>query len=251
MKAKVERGGGFRGVLDYALGKEGGNACEVIGGNMCGLTPQELANEFRLSREARPGVVRPVWHTSLTLPAGDSLTPDRWSEVVADFMAGMGLADHQHVVIRHHDTDLDHVHIIASRISLDGAVWHGRFEAKKAIALTQELEERYGLTRTKGPGEPAPAKPASRKEIEMSVRTGQAPSRLVLQQIIDAATAEPGSVFEFYGPARSGRCRCSSERCDDRENERVFLRIRRNPVQRERSGEGLHMERFAGPGGDV
>lgn len=197
MKAKVERGGGFRGVLDYALGKEGGNACEVIGGNMCGLTPQELANEFRLSREARPGVARPVWHTSLTLPAGDSLTPDRWSEVVADFMAGMGLADHQHVVIRHHDTDLDHVHIIASRISLDGAVWHGRFEAKKAIALTQELEERYGLTRTKGPGEPAPAKPASRKEIEMSVRTGQAPSRLVLQQIIDAATAEPGSVFDF------------------------------------------------------
>ena len=197
MKAKVERGGGFRGVLDYALGKEAGNACEIVGGTMSGLTPQELAAEFRLSREARPGVARPVWHTSLALPPGDSLTSDRWSDVAADFMAGMGLADHQYVVVRHHDTDLDHVHIIASRIGLDGTIWHGQFEAKKAIALTQELEERHGLTRTKGLDYPAPAKAASRQEIEMSVRTGEAPPRLMLQQIVEAALAEPGSVFDF------------------------------------------------------
>lgn len=196
MKAKVERGGGFRGVLAYALGK-GGNACEVIGGNMSGLTPQELAKEFRLSREARPGVARPVWHTSLALPPGDSLTSDLWADVAADFMSGMGLADHQYVVIRHHDTDLDHVHIVASRIGLDGTVWHGQFEAKKAIALTQELEERHGLTRTKGLDDPASAKAPSRNELEMSVRTGDAPPRLMLQQIVDAATAEAGSVFDF------------------------------------------------------
>ncbi|WP_084637945.1 relaxase/mobilization nuclease domain-containing protein [Paracoccus sp. J55] len=198
MKAKVERGGGFRGVLDYALGKEAGNACEIVGGNMSGLTPQELAAEFRLSREARPGVARPVWHTSLALPPGDSLTSDKWSEVAADFMDGMGLGDHQYVVIRHHDTDLDHVHIIASRIGLDGTMWHGKWEARQAIQLTQELEERHGLTRTKGLNDgPAPAKAPSRKEIEMSVRTGDAPPRLVLQQIVDAATAEAGSVFDF------------------------------------------------------
>lgn len=198
MKAKVERGGGFRGVLDYALGKGGGNACEIIGGTMSGLTPQELAAEFRLSREARPGVARPVWHTSLSLPPGDSLTSDRWAEVAADFMDGMGLGDHQHVVIRHHDTEIDHIHIISSRIGLDGTVWHGKWEARQAIQLTQELEERHGLTRTKGLGDgPAPIKAPSRKEIEMSVRTGDAPPRLMLQQIVDAATAEPGSVFDF------------------------------------------------------
>lgn len=197
MKAKVERGGGFRGVLDYALGKDGGNSCEIIGGTMSGTDPQSLAAEFRLSREARPGVARPVWHTSLALPPGDSLTSDKWAEITADFMDGMGLGDHQYVVIRHHDTDIQHVHIVGSRIGLDGTVWHGKFEAKKAIALTQELEERHGLTRTKGLDEPALARAPSRKEIEMSVRTGDAPPRLVLQQIVDAATAEAGSVFDF------------------------------------------------------
>ena len=50
-------GGGFRGALDYALGKQGGNACEIIGGTMTGQTPRDLSTEFGLSRAARPGEV--------------------------------------------------------------------------------------------------------------------------------------------------------------------------------------------------
>jgi hypothetical protein len=198
MKAKVERGGGFRGALDYALGKGGGNACEIIGGTMTGQTPRDLSTEFGLSRAARPGVARPVWHTSLALPPGEHLDSDRWAEVADDFMRGMGLADHQYVVIRHHDTDLDHIHIVASRIALDGTLYHGAFDAKRAITLTQELEERHGLTRTKGLEDgPAPQARPTKGEIEQAERTGDAPPRLVLQEIVDAALAEPGSVFDF------------------------------------------------------
>lgn len=198
MKAKVERGGGFRGALDYALGKQGGNACEIIGGTMTGQTPRDLSTEFGLSRAARPGVARPVWHTSLALPPGEHLDSDRWAEVADDFMRGMGLADHQYVVIRHHDTDLDHIHIVASRIALDGTLYHGAFDAKRAITLTQELEERHGLTRTKGLEDgPAPQARPTKGEIEQAERTGDAPPRLVLQEIVDAALAEPGSVFDF------------------------------------------------------
>lgn len=65
MKAKVERGSGFRGVLDYAFGK--GDA-EIVSGNMSGRDPRTLAGEFGLSRAARPDVSKPVWHTSLSLP---------------------------------------------------------------------------------------------------------------------------------------------------------------------------------------
>lgn len=198
MKAKVERGSGFRGALNYDLGKGGGNACEIIGGNMSGTDAQTLAAEFRLSREARPGVSRPVWHTSLALPEGEHIDSDKWCEIVADFMEGMGLADHQHVVIQHHDTLYGHIHIIASRISLDGKLWHGKFDAKRAINLTQELEEKHDLTRTKGLDDgPAPVKAPTRKEIERSIRTQEAPPRMVLQQIVDAALSESASVFDF------------------------------------------------------
>lgn len=196
MKAKVERGAGFRGALNYALGKEGGNAVEIVGGNMSGTTARELAAEFGLSRQARPGIKRPVWHTSLSLPEGEYLDSDKWAEVAADFMSGMELDGHQYTVIRHYGS-LDHVHIICSRIALDGQLYHGKFDARLAINLTQELEIKYKLTRTKGLDEPAPKKAPKRKEIEMSTRTGEAPPRLMLQEIVDAATAEPGSVFDF------------------------------------------------------
>lgn len=198
MKAKVERGAGFRGALDYGLGK-GANVCEIVGGNMSGQTPRALAAEFALSRQARPEVKRPVWHTSLSLPPGESIDGDRWAALAADFMEGMGLSDHQYVVVRHHDTDKDHVHIIASRIALDGKLYQGRFDAKRAIEMTQQLEVAHGLTRTKGLEDgPAPQSRPTQNELEQSDRTGEAPVRMRLQEIIDAALdGEPRTVIAF------------------------------------------------------
>lgn len=198
MKAKIDRGSGFRGILNYALGKDGGNACEIIGGNMSGTDPQTLAAEFALSREARSGVARPVWHASLALPEGEHLDSDKWSDVAADFVEGMGLADHQYVVIQHHDKKIGHIHVIVSRASLDGGLWHGQHDARRAIALTQELEKKHDLIRTKGLDDgPAPASRPTKGEIEMQDRTGEPTPRLALQSIIDAALADPGSVFDF------------------------------------------------------
>lgn len=195
MKAKVERGSGFRGVLDYAFGK--GDA-EVICGTMSGRDPRALAAEFGLSRAARPDVSKPVWHTSLSLPPGETRTPAEWSQIIEDFMDGMGLGGHQYVAVRHHDTDHEHVHIIASRIGLDGGLYLGKWDAKRAIKLTQELELKHGLTVTKGLEDgPAPVATPTKREVEMAIRTGDAPPRVALQQIVDAALSEPGSVFDF------------------------------------------------------
>lgn len=195
MKAKVERGSGFRGVLDYAFGK--GDA-EVICGTMSGRDPRTLAAEFGLSRAARPDVSKPVWHTSLSLPPGETRTPAEWSLIIEDFMDGMGLGGHQYVAVRHHDTDHEHVHIIASRIGLDGGLYLGKWDAKRAIKLTADLEVKHGLTVTKGLEDgPAPVATPTRKEVEMAIRTGDAPPRVALQQIVDAALETPGSIFDF------------------------------------------------------
>ena len=56
MKAKTVRGAGFRGVLDYALGKTG---AEIIAGTMAGETPQELAkvaDDFMAAARQRPEI---------------------------------------------------------------------------------------------------------------------------------------------------------------------------------------------------
>lgn len=196
VKAKVSRGGGFRGIAKYVLG-DGKNA-EFVAGNVTGTTPRALSSEFAVSRQLRPDVTRPVWHTSLALPAGERLAGDQWQAVVNDYMDGMGLdrEKHQFFAVRHQDTNHDHVHVIVSRIGLDGSVWHGKWEARKAIDLTQVLEERHGLTRTPGYRQ-KDEKSLTKGEIEMAVRTGEAPPKKVLQELIKMAAQGNPTVVQF------------------------------------------------------
>ena len=141
MKAKISRGGGFRGVLNYVLDK---GEAEIVGGNMSGQTPQELAREFGITKKLRPDCKNPVWHCSLTAPKGERLSRRKWHELGADFMIEMGMdpANFLYLSGRHSDTDYDHIHIVASRIGLDGQLWHGQNDVFKAIKATQKLEQR-------------------------------------------------------------------------------------------------------------
>ena len=71
MIANQVKGRGFGGTLAYVLGKDG---AERIGGNMLGENAQELTAEFSESRKLKPNVSRAVYHTSLSLPAGERLS---------------------------------------------------------------------------------------------------------------------------------------------------------------------------------
>lgn len=186
MKAKVNRGDGFRGVLDYALSKE--KRSEIIGGTIAGLNARQLAAEFGHVRRLRPDAKRPVWHCSLSLPPGDHLTGERWNDVAGDFLNEMGFSDKTPwVAIRHRDTDKDHIHIVASRINLNGELWHGKWEARTAIEATQKLEKTHGLRITPGLDASTGKKSLKKGEIEMSLRKEEQPPKLKLQKIIDEA----------------------------------------------------------------
>ena len=200
MKAKITRGSGFRGVLDYTLKKSGG---ELLGGSttgsMTGATPRQLAAEFGAERRLRPDIEKPVWHCSLALPTGEVIEPDRWLAIVSDFMAEMGFSDRTpYAVVRHHDTDHDHVHIVASRIDVAGQVWLGQWEARTAIEATQLLETRYALTPTPGLVAGRAAKKAlTQGEIERSLQTEQEPPRQRLQRLVEAAAQGAPTVVQF------------------------------------------------------
>jgi len=162
MKGSVSRGSGFRGLAEYLLladerkGPRPGAA--LIGGNMSGATPRELAREFRVARELRPDVARPVWHCSLTLPAGEELSEERWQEVGRALLTKIGMDpdQHQHFLVRHRDTDHDHLHVAGSRIGLDGSVWLGKWEAGREKGPLESGVEYGRKDRT---GAPAPAAP--------------------------------------------------------------------------------------------
>ena len=123
---KISRGTGFRGVLDYCFGDP--NARMLPAGNMGGTNPRELAREFSISRKMRD-VKKPVWHTSLRLPAGEHLPDETWNAIVQEYMREMGFSeDHQFCVVQHDDPYGQHIHIVASRVAITGHLFYGRHE---------------------------------------------------------------------------------------------------------------------------
>ena len=143
MKAKImNRGAGFRGVLDYAYK----STAVVIGGNMSGTNARDLATEFGVARQMRPDVEKPVWHCSLSLPAGEKISDEKWLKIADKFMKDMEFTSlNQYHVVKHQDTDNQHIHIIANRVGLDGSLWYGKREALKAIDITQKLEKEFAF----------------------------------------------------------------------------------------------------------
>lgn len=204
MKAKVSRGGGFRGALNYVFdaGKEATHTknAERVAGNMAGNDPHELSREFSAVRRLRPDIGKPVWHCSLSLPPSEYLSAEKWEVVAGDFMQRMGFdpANTPWVAVRHQDTDKDHIHIVASRVGLDGKVWLGQWEARRAIEATQELERTHGLTLTPGLGDArAECRALTSKEINMALRTGDEPPRQRLQRLVGESMKDNPSVLEF------------------------------------------------------
>lgn len=191
MKAKVSRGSGFGGLLKYMFDERNHEHSlknpEIVSSNMACKTPQELAKEFGDVRRLRRDIEKPVFHTSLALPAGEKVSKKKWDEIVRAYLVEMGLNpdNHQFVAVIHRDTDYEHVHIAANRIGLDSKLWLGKFEAKQAITVTQKLERQFKLTLTKGlDDEPRLVKAMTDGEYQQKERTGQDPVRLELAAVI-------------------------------------------------------------------
>ncbi|MCA2464691.1 MULTISPECIES: relaxase/mobilization nuclease domain-containing protein, partial [Vibrio] len=105
MKAKVNRGNGFRGLANYILDSVKG--AELLGGNMSGKNSRELAKEFAVCRKLRPNINRPAWHVSLALPAGENIDDSMWCNVAQRFLEEMGvdINMHQYFLGKHSDTN--------------------------------------------------------------------------------------------------------------------------------------------------
>ncbi|MGZ8183460.1 MAG: relaxase/mobilization nuclease domain-containing protein [Methylobacter sp.] len=229
---KIKRGANPLGVFKYAI--KGG---PIIGGNMVGTTPRELAREFGQAlkiREAagKPSVGKPVWHNSLRLPAGERLSIDRWNQIANDYMRKMGFDDmHQRVIILHNHPEGQHIHIIGNRVSMAGGdLYLGQNENLKSTQIIKKLELDHNLTISPDNSEcrlaesnkgeegtnilqidiqhhrrPAEklrwTEPTRRRptagEVGMAERTGVPPARMRLQAAVDEACSNRPDLSEF------------------------------------------------------
>ncbi|MBE3830700.1 relaxase/mobilization nuclease domain-containing protein, partial [Vibrio parahaemolyticus] len=197
MKAKVNRGNGFRGLANYILDSVKGS--ELLGGNMSGKNSRELSKEFAVCRKLRPNIKRPAWHVSLALPAGENIDNSMWCNVAQRFLEEMGvdINMHQYFLGKHSDTNNEHIHIGLNRIGFNGELYHGRNDVMLAIQATHKLEKEFGLQLTPTFEERKQEKSLTSNEIQMAARTGEVPARAALQNILNEALTDKLDVFAF------------------------------------------------------
>ncbi|HFB2141725.1 TPA: relaxase/mobilization nuclease domain-containing protein, partial [Escherichia coli] len=201
---KIRRGKNFAGVVQYALKPGAHHKCDpvVIGGNMLGDSAYELTAEFDRTKQFRPDVQKAVWHNSLRLPDGETLSNDQWVSIADDYMKKMGFSDTHLRCYVLHDDEGQHIHIIASRIDMAGGkLYLGRNENLISTRIISELEIAHNLTVTKTASAIAPKQPKrkriSRNEQMLSERTGEPSPREALQQILDKSLSDKPNLFTF------------------------------------------------------
>ena len=193
MIGKQTKGRGFRGTLNYVLGKEG---AEIVGGNMLGDSARELAAEFAQSRSLRPNMARAVYHASLSLPPGDHLGDGAWRDVADKYMEGMGFTGSQYVAVKHVDTPHSHIHIVASRVRLDGTVVDESHDYRRSEDCIRGLEKEFNLSRALPSREASTRAPTS-GELHKGLREGQPSTKLRLQTILNQAVGGRLGMSEF------------------------------------------------------
>jgi len=204
---KIKRGKSFAGVVLYALkpGPHHKTDPVVIGGNMLSASAAELIAEFDASASLRTDILKPVWHNSLRLPFGETLSHERWATFADDYMKRMGFSHtHLRCYVIHDDEAGQHIHIIASRVDLiGGRLYLGRNENLASTRIIKELELTHELTRTKGPSpshSPSPArrrKKLSRGEQQKEKREGQPTPKTFLQNTIDTILSTHNDIQSF------------------------------------------------------
>ncbi|HDL7425649.1 TPA: relaxase/mobilization nuclease domain-containing protein, partial [Yersinia enterocolitica] len=202
---KIRRGKSFAGVVHYALKSGSHHKSDpiVIGGNMLSDSALELIAEFDDTKQLRPDVQKPVWHNSLRLPTGETLSNEQWVTFADDYMKRMGFSDtHLRCYVLHDDEAGQHIHIIASRIDLNGGkLYLGRNENLISTRIISELEITHGLTVTKSAAsidpQQAKRKKLSRNELMLSQRTGVPSPKEALQQLIDKSLADTPELLTF------------------------------------------------------
>ena len=146
MIAKIIKGSGFRGVINYILDPRKGT--ELI--DSSGVRTDSInhiVQSFIDQTKLNPRVGKVVGHTSLSFSAQDSskLSNEWMAKVAREYMEKMGIKDTQYIIGRHFDKEHPHVHIAFNRIDNNGKTISDRNDQFRSEKICKELTVKYGL----------------------------------------------------------------------------------------------------------
>ena len=146
MIGKLKKGCSFGGCIRYVTGKDEAKIL-ASDGVLLG-TNTEMAQSFELQRQLNPKIKKPVGHIALSFKPEDKprLTDEFMAKIALEYMQMMGITDTQFIIVRHHNTDNPHCHIVYNRINNEGKLISDRNDYRCNEQVTKALKSKYGFT---------------------------------------------------------------------------------------------------------
>ena len=146
MIAKIMKGSGFKGVINYILDPKKGT--ELI--DCSGVRTESISHivqSFIDQAKLNPRVCKVVGHISLSFSVQDSskLSNEWMAQIAREYMEKMGIKDTQYIIGRHFDKDHPHVHIAFNRIDNNGKTISDKNDRFRSEKISKELTAQYGL----------------------------------------------------------------------------------------------------------
>jgi hypothetical protein len=173
----------FLDTLKYVLGKDD---AAIVDTNMMGTKPDEFNQQFLTIKYTNKAVKRQCAHLIISIAHRpnyhEHLSDSQYSYVAREYLKDMGYlpkeetsvaATSQFVAVRHHDRNHEHLHIIASRIRLDGSLVNDSYDYFNSQVSTRRIAAELGLEVTPTTNEVV----ASKLEQEYGIITLTSPNR--------------------------------------------------------------------------
>ena len=146
MIGKLKKGSSFGGCIRYVTGKD---EAKIIASDGVLLgTNVEMTQSFELQRQLNPRIKKPVGHIALSFKPEDKprLTDELMAKIALEYMQMMGITKTQFIIVRHHNTDNPHCHIVYNRINNEGKLISDRNDYRRNEQVTKALKSKYGFT---------------------------------------------------------------------------------------------------------
>lgn len=146
MIGKLKKGASFGGCVRYVTGKDEAKIL-ASDGVLLG-TNAEIVQSFELQRQLNPRIKKPVGHIALSFKPEDKprLTDEFMAKIAIEYMQMMGITDTQFIIVRHHNTDNPHCHIVYNRINNESKLLSDRNDYRRNEQVTKALKSKFGLT---------------------------------------------------------------------------------------------------------
>lgn len=149
MIAKNIKGKSFKGCVNYVM-NDTAELLEAEG--VWADNAKDIIRSFAMQRSGRKEIKQPVGHIPISFSPEDKprMTNDFMLQLAKEYMQEMGIKNTQYIIVRHHNTDNDHLHIVYNRIDNELKLISVNHDYKRNIKVCKKLKDKHNLTYGKG-----------------------------------------------------------------------------------------------------